>query len=125
MDDLPACPRSPRGCARHGSLSGAFFECADVTSEVLSSGEERFELWRRRAGLVLAAVAFIVVWNLDLALAGAAQHLAAILSAVVVAWVTEVIPMAITAFLGVASAVVLGVAPASEAFAPFADPLIF
>jgi sodium-dependent dicarboxylate transporter 2/3/5 len=33
--------------------------------------------------------------------------------------------MAMTAFLGVAGAVVLGVAPATVAFAPFADPLIF
>ena len=33
--------------------------------------------------------------------------------------------MAMTAFLGVAAAVVLGVAPAAVAFAPFADPLIF
>jgi sodium-dependent dicarboxylate transporter 2/3/5 len=33
--------------------------------------------------------------------------------------------MAMTAFLGVAAAVALEVAPAAEAFAPFADPLIF
>ncbi len=33
--------------------------------------------------------------------------------------------MAVTAFVGVASAVVLGVAPAQQAFAPFADPLMF
>jgi solute carrier family 13 (sodium-dependent dicarboxylate transporter), member 2/3/5 len=44
---------------------------------------------------------------------------------VIVLWVSEAIPMAMTAFLGVAVAVLLGVAPANEAFAPFADPLVF
>jgi len=43
----------------------------------------------------------------------------------VVLWITEAIPMAMTAFLGVAAAVALGIAPAQKAFAPFADPLIF
>ena len=47
------------------------------------------------------------------------------MGAVVVLWVSEAIPMAMTAFLGVAAAVALGVAPATVAFAPFADPLIF
>jgi len=53
-----------------------------------------------------------------------ARRLGAILAAVVVLWVSEALPMAITAFLGVAAAVVLGVAPAQAAFAPFADPLV-
>lgn len=43
----------------------------------------------------------------------------------IVLWVSEAIPMAMTAFLGIAVAVLLGVAPANEAFAPFADPLVF
>jgi sodium-dependent dicarboxylate transporter 2/3/5 len=54
-----------------------------------------------------------------------AHRLAAVLGTVVVLWITEAIPMAMTAFLGVAAAVALGVAPAQKAFAPFADPLIF
>lgn len=40
-------------------------------------------------------------------------------------WITEAIPMVVTALLGVAAAVALGVAPAKEAFAAFADPLVF
>jgi sodium-dependent dicarboxylate transporter 2/3/5 len=74
---------------------------------------------------MLAPVAFAVGWWACAGLEPAAQRLAAILGAVVVLWISEAIPMAITAFVGVAAAVVLGVAPASEAFAPFADPLIF
>jgi sodium-dependent dicarboxylate transporter 2/3/5 len=83
------------------------------------------DLWRQRAGLILAPLGFAAVWSMPLALDDPAHRLAAVLSGVVVLWVSEAIPMAITAFLGVALAVVLGVAPATEAFAPFADPLIF
>jgi sodium-dependent dicarboxylate transporter 2/3/5 len=51
--------------------------------------------------------------------------LAAVLAAVVVLWVTEALPLSVTALLGAAACVVLGVAPAKEVFAPFADPLMF
>jgi len=87
--------------------------------------EARFELVRKRSGLFLAPIVFVVLWFATLGLDTPAHRLAAVLGAVVVLWITEAIPMAITAFLGVAVAVVLGVAPPVEAFAPFADPLIF
>ncbi len=93
--------------------------------QAISAAEERFELLRRRAGLVLAPLAFAAVWSAPLTVAPPAHRLAAVLAAVVVLWITEAIPMAMTAFLGVAAAVVLRVAPATQAFAPFADPLIF
>jgi sodium-dependent dicarboxylate transporter 2/3/5 len=48
-----------------------------------------------------------------------------VLAAVVVLWVTEALPLAVTALLGAAACVVLQVAPAKEVFAPFADPLMF
>lgn len=83
------------------------------------------DLWRQRSGLVLAPVAALLVWNVASGLAEPAHRLAAILAAVVVLWLTEAIPMAVTAFLGVAAAVVCGVAPAATAFAPFGDPLVF
>jgi sodium-dependent dicarboxylate transporter 2/3/5 len=85
----------------------------------------RGDLWRRRSGLLLAPLVFAAVAASPTALEGPAHRLAAILAAVVVLWVTEAIPMAVTAFLGVALAVALGVAPAQVAFAPFADPLVF
>jgi solute carrier family 13 (sodium-dependent dicarboxylate transporter), member 2/3/5 len=43
----------------------------------------------------------------------------------IVFWVTEALPLAVTAMLGPVLAVVLQVAPARTAFAPFADPVIF
>jgi sodium-dependent dicarboxylate transporter 2/3/5 len=40
-------------------------------------------------------------------------------------WVTEALPLAVTALIGPVLVVVLQVAPARDAFAPFADPIIF
>ena len=91
----------------------------------MSSQNGTFDLWRRRSGLVLAPVAFLAAWWLSVDLTPAAHRLAAVLAAVIVLWITEAIPMAMTAFLGVSAAVVLRVAPAPEAFAAFADPLVF
>ncbi|MGH7802915.1 MAG: SLC13 family permease, partial [Candidatus Binatia bacterium] len=84
-----------------------------------------WDLLRRRAGLLLAPVVFAAIWLAPFALEEKPHRLAAVLAAVIVLWVSEAIPMAATAFLGVALAILLGVAPAKDAFAPFADPLIF
>ena len=54
-----------------------------------------------------------------------ATALAAILGAVVVLWVTEALPLPVTALLGAVACVVAGVAPAEEVFRPFADPVVF
>ena len=54
-----------------------------------------------------------------------AQRLAVIVLAVVVLWITEALPLAVTALAGAVACVVAGVAPAKEVFRPFADPLIF
>ena len=59
------------------------------------------------------------------ALTPEAWRLAAIVAVVVVLWCTEALPLAVTALLGAAACVLLGVAPAKEVFRPFADPLIF
>jgi sodium-dependent dicarboxylate transporter 2/3/5 len=60
-----------------------------------------------------------------IALAAPAQALAGILVVVILLWVTEALPLPVTALLGAVACVVLGVAPAKEVFRPFADPLIF
>lgn len=91
----------------------------------MSEDEAAGEGWRAPAGFVVAPAVFAALWWAPLDLPIPAHRLAAILGGVVVLWITEAIPMAITAFLGVALCVVSGIAPANEAFAPFADPLIF
>ena len=87
--------------------------------------EHPVELWRRRIGLVLAPLVFVALWSAPLALPLPAHRLAAILGAVVILWMSEAVPMTMTALLGVSLAVLLGVAPAAQAFAPFADPIMF
>ena len=81
---------------------------------------------RRRIGAALAPVVFLLLITVPIAgLSPAAHRLAAVLGAVVVLWVTEALPLPVTALLGAAVCVLLQVAPAREVFAPFADPLMF
>src|SRR5919107_6418674 len=81
---------------------------------------------RRAVGTVLASTLFVVLLALPLpGLTLPAHRLGAVLAAVVILWITEALPLPVTALLGPATCVVLGVAPAREVFAPFADPLMF
>ena len=81
---------------------------------------------RRLLGSVLAPAAFAGLLALPLpGLTPEAHRLAAVLAAVVVLWVTEALPLPVTALLGASACVLLQVAPAKEVFAPFADPLMF
>jgi solute carrier family 13 (sodium-dependent dicarboxylate transporter), member 2/3/5 len=99
---------------------------APIPVETLSPGELKFEHYRRRVGLVLAPAVFITLLLVPMpTLSGPAHRLAAILAAVVVLWISEILPMPVTALLGAVAAVVMNVAPAKEVLAPFADPLIF
>ncbi len=92
----------------------------------LSDAEERFERRRRDVGLVLGPAAFALLLAFPApGLAPAAARLLAVVAWVLVWWITEAVPLPATAVLGPALAVVLRVAPAKEAFAPFGDPIIF
>ncbi len=92
----------------------------------LSEAEERFERMRRSVGLVLGPLAFFVLLAFPpAALPVAAAKLLAVVAWVLVWWITEAVPLPATAILGPALTVVLGVAPAKEAFAAFGDPIIF
>ena len=92
----------------------------------VNESELRFDRTRKRIGAVLAPAVFLFVLVLPLpSLSVPAHRLAAVFTMVVVLWVTEALPLPITALLGPVLAVMLGVAPAAGAFAPFANPLIF
>lgn len=93
--------------------------------ETYSPAEEAFNRRRRTLGLLLAPLVFLALWVAPLPIEGPAHRLAAILATVVVLWITEALPMAITAVLGPVLAIVFQVAPARAALAPFADPIIF
>ena len=93
--------------------------------EVYSPAEQQFNRRRRTAGLVAGPVAFALLLALPSALPAPAHRMGAVLLLMVVLWVTEALPLAVTALVGPVMAVLLGVAPVRTVFAPFADPIIF
>jgi len=94
--------------------------------ETYSPAEERFNRRRRTAGLFLAPAVFVAAFAAPMpGLSPDGHRLAAVMATVIVLWVSEALPMAVTALLGPALAVVLQVAPAKRALASFADPIIF
>jgi sodium-dependent dicarboxylate transporter 2/3/5 len=101
------------------------FSQALESLESYSPAEERFNRRRRTAGLAAAPATFVLLLLLPLPLDPAPHRLAAILGLVVVLWITEALPVSVTAMLGPVLAVVLRVADARTALAPFADPIIF
>ncbi|MBA2302417.1 MAG: DASS family sodium-coupled anion symporter [Acidobacteria bacterium] len=98
---------------------------ATVSVEAYSPAEELFNRRRRTAGLFLGPAILLVLLMAPLPVSLAAHRLAAILAMMVVLWITEALPLAVTALIGPVLAIVLGVVPARAAFAPFADPIIF
>lgn len=92
----------------------------------MSEAEQRFEHLRRTWGLFLGPAACVAMLLAPTpGLSEPAHQLAAIVTLVVVWWITEPIPIPVTALLGAGLAVVFGVASATDAFAPFASPTIF
>ena len=95
------------------------------SAEVYSPAEELFNRRRRTIGLFTGPALLVLLLVAPLPLAPPAHSLAAILAMMVVLWVTEALPLAVTALIGPVLAIVLQVAPARAALAPFADPIIF
>ncbi|MCS6859451.1 MAG: SLC13 family permease [Abditibacteriales bacterium] len=98
----------------------------DSALEVVSETEQRFERLRRQVGFYLAPLAFAATWALTAKyLATPGSRLSAVLAGVLVLWMCESIPMPMTAVLGACLCVIMGIADAKTALAPFADPIIF
>lgn len=94
--------------------------------EAYSPAEQIFNRRRKTVGLVVGPLLFAALLAAPIdGLAQPAHRLAAILALVVVFWVTEALPLAVTALLGPLLAIILQVAPAPRALASFADPIIF
>jgi len=97
-----------------------------AAKEALSPAEERFERWRNTIGLFIGPLVALLLFLLPMpAVSDKAHGLAAIIGWVVTWWVTEPIPIPVTALLGALLCVAFGIAPAKAVFAPFADPIIF
>jgi sodium-dependent dicarboxylate transporter 2/3/5 len=93
--------------------------------EVYSPAEELFNRRRRTFGLFVGPLVCVALIAAPLPVARPAHQLAGIMAMMVVLWITEALPLAVTALIGPTLAVVLQVAPARSAYAPFADPIIF
>ncbi|MEJ5300956.1 MAG: DASS family sodium-coupled anion symporter [Thermodesulforhabdaceae bacterium] len=94
--------------------------------EVLSEKEERLENFRKSIGLFLGPLVAIIVYLIPMpSLSPKAHILASIVSWVAVWWVTEPIPIPVSAIWGAILCVILGVADIKKVLAPFADPIIY
>jgi sodium-dependent dicarboxylate transporter 2/3/5 len=92
----------------------------------LSPAEERFERWRNTVGLFLGPAVALVIYLIPMpGISPKAHVLAAILGWIGTWWVTEPIPIPISALVGSVLCVLFDVANARVAFAPFADPTIY
>jgi sodium-dependent dicarboxylate transporter 2/3/5 len=102
--------------------------------EVLTPAEERFERLRQTAGLFLGPIAFLIMYFLPLPLDRSQHTLAAILTFTIIYWLSEAIPIPVTAVLALALCVLFNVpavgpnaddAPGDVVFGSFIDPVIF
>jgi sodium-dependent dicarboxylate transporter 2/3/5 len=93
--------------------------------EVYSPAEEQFNRRRRSVGMIVAPILLIGLLIVPLPVPAPAHRLAAVLAMMVALWVTEALPLAVTALIGPVLVILLQVAPARVAFAPIADPIIF
>jgi solute carrier family 13 (sodium-dependent dicarboxylate transporter), member 2/3/5 len=101
------------------------FHTAVEAVETYSPAEEAFNNKRRTIGLFAGPLVCIALLLAPLPLAAPAHRVSAILGMMIVFWVTEALPLAVTALLGPVLAVLFRVVPAATAFAAFADPIIF
>lgn len=95
-------------------------------AETISPAEEKFENIRKAAGFFIGPIIFFILLLMPLpGLTNNAHHLSAILGLVVIWWITEPVPIPMTALLGTTLCVILGIGNMKTIFAPFADPIIF
>ena len=101
------------------------FSEAITLENVIAKGSTRVGL-KQRVGLLAGPILGGVVYFLPLPpLTLPAHTLAAILTWVVVYWITEAIPLPITSLLGATFCVVAGLGSVKTVFANFAHPIIF
>lgn len=82
----------------------------------------------RHLALLLGPASGLAVYGLLLpasGLAPEARTLGGVMACTVYWWMTEALPLSVSALLATAFAAVLGIAPAKKVMAPYADPVIF
>ncbi len=114
--DVPHSETDSESAASHDTESGG---------QKLSPGEERFERLRKTHGLWLAPLLALCFGLLPLDLPGQQQLLGAVLLGVITLWITEPLPVPVSGMVGVATVVLLGVAPVDDVLEPFGSSTIF
>ena len=113
IDTEQRAPASPQnGDSPEENLTGrGTYKTLDEQQGRLSPAEERFERQRRTIGLFLGPIVLGAMLLIPFDLDGNQHRLAAILAFVVVWWVTEAIPIPMTALLGVVLCALLEATP--------------
>lgn len=89
------------------------------------ASEERFDLIRGRIGMIGAPILLLGILFAPLDLPGNQQSMLAVLTVVVLMWITEPVPIPVTALLGIAAMVVLGVGTPTEVYGGFGSATVF
>ena len=97
-----------------------------MPSGELGDREARFERGLKSVGFLAGPALGLLVylWNPG-GHPAEARRLLAIVALTVVWWMTEALPLPATALLSTALAIAVGVAPARQVLAPYADPVIY
>ncbi len=90
---------------------GGTYKTLDEQREVLSPAEEKFEKARQTIGLILGPIAFLIMYFAPLPIPENQQTLAAIFSFTIIYWLSEAIPIPVTAVFSLALCVLLAVPP--------------
>jgi sodium-dependent dicarboxylate transporter 2/3/5 len=121
-----AADRHQRVDVEQALLGGSTYR--GLAEQELSEREERFELRRRTLGFFLAPATTILLLLLPLDLPQTQHTVAAVLGGVIVAWITEPIPIPVSGLLGASILILLGVGGedgADAVLAPFGSGTIF
>ena len=106
----------------------------DIKMKEISPEEEqtainpnsKFDRNRRYTGAIFGPICALLVWITPISgLTPEAHKLLAVMTLVALWWITEPIPIPVTSLLGPTLCVVCGVVKMKEAFAAFANPMIF
>lgn len=97
----------------------------ETTAESADTSDNDFA--RKRLGLVLSIIAFVVMLVLPEpdGLATEAWRVAAVAVLLAILWLSEAIPVAATALIPLVAFPTLGVLPVQQAAAPYANPIVF
>ena len=88
--------------------------------------QSSFDKKRRIIGAICGPICALLVWFTPIAgLSPEAHKLLAIMTLVALWWITEPVPIPVTSLIGPTFCVVFGVVKMKEAFAAFANPMIF